>query len=600
MPDQPLVLRAPTVSTTSEDVAPGATTLTALSRIIACVRQGGPLSLSATVLTPATLQSASAGALSGSTAPLSWTSTPDGNGPATIRVTVADGTATSGVDVSFTVTEVNDPPSAVNDALTLDEDALTPIAVTTNDSPGPTNEAAQVLRVRQVPPASTQGGALSFDGGVVTYVPPADYNGVDSFTYTVEDNGTTNGVAASASAVATVNLTITPINDAPRLSLVSRVTAEDLPLELPAVMAFSGTPGPADEASQALAVQSADSTSDAGGRVSFDGGTVVYAPPPDFSGVDRFSVTVVDDGALPASARGVVEVAVSPVNDSPAAGDDAVTGVEDGVVFFAAATLLSNDSAGPFELAQRLVVTSVDPTSDAGGTLALVDGGVTFTPPPDFFGDDLAHYQLVDDGTPPLAATGQLALTVTEVNDAPLAVDDQVTASLRAPLAVSAASLLANDRPGPANEAAQTLVITSVSPLSQRGGTVTLSGPTVSYAAPAGLTGDDSFTYVVTDDGTTAGAPSPMTAMATVHVTVTDTNEAPVATDDVVEAREDTALELTTTAVLQNDAAGPAWEGAQALTVIAVGATTEQGGTATLDGTVIRYAPPTDFNGVDG
>ena len=31
--------------------------------------------------------------------------------------------------------------------------------------------------------------------GTLTYTPDADFNGADTFNYTVQDNGTTNGIA---------------------------------------------------------------------------------------------------------------------------------------------------------------------------------------------------------------------------------------------------------------------------------------------------------------------------------------------------------------------------------------------------------------------
>ena len=39
----------------------------------------------------------------------------------------------------------------------------------------------------QVPPTTTQGGTLAATGGVVTYTPPANWSGTDTFTYTATD-----------------------------------------------------------------------------------------------------------------------------------------------------------------------------------------------------------------------------------------------------------------------------------------------------------------------------------------------------------------------------------------------------------------------------
>ena len=50
----------------------------------------------------------------------------------------------------------------------------------------------------------------------MTYTPDADYNGPDSFTYTITDNGTTNGALDAKSDTATVTITVTEVNDAPR------------------------------------------------------------------------------------------------------------------------------------------------------------------------------------------------------------------------------------------------------------------------------------------------------------------------------------------------------------------------------------------------
>jgi hypothetical protein len=66
-------------------------------------------------------------------------------------------------------------------------------------------------------------GALSFGpAGGWTYTPDTDFVGADSFTYTVTDRGDPDGTAANAltSALATVSLTVTAVNDAPVIAPV--------------------------------------------------------------------------------------------------------------------------------------------------------------------------------------------------------------------------------------------------------------------------------------------------------------------------------------------------------------------------------------------
>ena len=74
--------------------------------------------------------------------------------------------------------------------------------------------------------ASTH-GSVSLSAGTVTYTPAADFNGAASFSYTVQDNGTTNGAADPKTATGTVNVTVTEVNDAPDAVNDSASVAED-------------------------------------------------------------------------------------------------------------------------------------------------------------------------------------------------------------------------------------------------------------------------------------------------------------------------------------------------------------------------------------
>jgi uncharacterized repeat protein (TIGR01451 family) len=127
---------------------------------------------------------------------VTYTPNSDFNGSDSFTYTVSDGngggdTAT----VNVTVNPVNDPPVAEDDIADTEEDTPVTIDVLANDS----DIDGGTLTVSEV----TQGanGLVTNNGGDVTYTPNADFNGSDSFTYTVSDgNGGTD--------TATVNVTV--------------------------------------------------------------------------------------------------------------------------------------------------------------------------------------------------------------------------------------------------------------------------------------------------------------------------------------------------------------------------------------------------------
>ncbi len=137
------------------------------------------------------------------------------NGPDSFSYTVGDGNGGSATaTVTVTVTGVNDGPVAVDDAATTAEDTATTVAVLTND----TDLDGDTLAVSSV--STPAHGTAVVEGLAVLYTPAANYNGPDSFTYTVGDG---NG----GSATATVTVTVTGVNDGPVAVDDAATTAED-------------------------------------------------------------------------------------------------------------------------------------------------------------------------------------------------------------------------------------------------------------------------------------------------------------------------------------------------------------------------------------
>ncbi|WP_461076647.1 Ig-like domain-containing protein [Spirosoma flavus] len=128
------------------------------------------------------------------------------NGTATFTYTISDGNGgTATASVTITVTPVNDPPTANNDAVSVNQNSgATVVNVLTNDSSAPdTGEALTVTSVTQ--PAT--GGTVTLTGGVVRFTPTTNFSGITTFTYTISDG---NGGTATATVTVTVTDNIAP------------------------------------------------------------------------------------------------------------------------------------------------------------------------------------------------------------------------------------------------------------------------------------------------------------------------------------------------------------------------------------------------------
>jgi hypothetical protein len=325
----------------------------------------------------------------------------------TTTATEAERTGT----IDIEITPVNDAPVAVMDSVSGFEDNVLTISfstLTTNDSPGPANESGQALKVNSVQMDAGQQGTVSIVGTDVIYTPPADFNGTSTFTYTIEDNGQTNGVADPLiSGPATVTITVAEDNDDPIAAGDAASIAEDETLTIPlSTLLLNDVPGPSNELTQKLTITEGSFNSTQGGLVSVANGNFVYTPPEDFFGDDTFTYKITDDGTTsgsldPHSDRGLIEITVTPVNDAPIITVNTDIGVKNVQTTYSGADFLADDLAGPqneIDAGQTLSVTDVQTATSAGGTLSFANGTFTYNPPTDFTGFDTFSYNVTDDG----------------------------------------------------------------------------------------------------------------------------------------------------------------------------------------------------------
>ncbi|WP_374041456.1 tandem-95 repeat protein [Vibrio diabolicus] len=464
--------------------------------------------------------------------------TADWNGSEILTFTSTDPSGESvSQTVNFTVTPVAD---IVADKATVVEDTPTIIKVLGND----TFEGDDKVVSLDTNNGPANGTVSVNPDGSVTYTPNDNYHGTDSFTYIV----TSGGVSEST----TVNVDVTPVNDAPVAKDDTATTQEDTAVTIDVL------PNDTDIDGDTLSIDSASVPSDQG-QVEIIDGKLVFTPTENFNGDAEITYTVTD-GAL--TDQATVNVTVNAVNDMPVVESSLAdqTLAEDFTLYTIDLNTAFSDVDGEL---------SFSVSGNSNIQVAIVNGIATITPTADWNGSEILTFTATDPSGESVSQT--VNFTVTPVADimADKATVVEDTATIIKVLGNDTfegddkvVSLDTNN--GPAN------------------GTVSVNPDgSVTYTPNDNYHGTDSFTYIVTSGG--------VSESTTVNVDVTPVNDAPVATNDNAVTDEDTPVTID---VLPNDTDVDG----DKLSIESASVPKEQGTVEVVNGKLV-FTPAENFNG---
>ncbi|EKN4540313.1 tandem-95 repeat protein, partial [Vibrio parahaemolyticus] len=469
------------------------------------------------------------------------TPTADWNGSETLTFTATDPSGESvSQTVDFTVAPVVDIEA---DSADVVEDTPTIINVLGND----TFESTDKVVSLDADNGPKNGTVIVNNDGTVTYTPDDNYVGEDTFTYIV----TSGGMSEST----TVEVNVTPVNDAPVAKDDIATTQEDTAVTIDVL------PNDTDVDGDKLSIQSA-TVPEAQGKVEIVDGKLVFTPAENFNGDAEITYTLTD-GAL--TDQATVKVTVNAVNDTPVVesniADQALA--ED----FTPYTIDLNTAFSDVDNVDGELTFSVSGNSNI--QVAIVNGIATITPTADWNGSETLTFTATDPSGESISQT--VNFTVAPVADI---VADKATVVEDTPTFIK---VLGNDT----FEGDDKLVSldTNNGPAN---GTVSVNPDgSVTYTPNDNYHGADSFTYIVTSGG--------VSESTTVNVDVTPVNDAPVAKDDIATTQEDTAVTID---VLPNDTDVDG----DKLSIQSASAPEAQGKVEIVDGKLV-FTPAENFNG---
>lgn len=431
------------------------------------------------------------------------TYTPNANfyGTDSFDYTASNGTYTSDpATITITVEGEDDGDPTTNDvSATTNEDTVVTVNLDATEIDGDNYSFSIVSQ-------PTNGTLGSVNGNQVEYTPNQDFNGTDTFTFEATDDRTYRR------NVATATITINAVNDAPVANdITSQVTDENRLMQLDITLDATDVDGDA-------LTYSVVGTNN--GTVTVNGSTATYIPNQDWNGEDTFTYKA-NDGTDDSNTA-TVTVTVNAVNDAPVTQNVSFTTDED--------TPYTESYIGYVSDIDGDDLTIIGVTNPTFGTATCEGTDCTYTPYQDVHGTDSFTYKVNDGELDSNIST--VSVTINPVNDAPIANDVTASTTSRTENMRQSVDITLSVTDADGDD----LTISIVSDVSN--GTTSLSGSTVTYTPTANYDGTDTFTYKA-NDGTVDSN------IATGTITITDTNQAPIANDMSLSLDREGSIDFT-------------------------------------------------------
>lgn len=476
--------------------------------------------------------------------------------------------------VTINVNKVSDIPIALDDNYQINEDETLIVDELMGLLGNDIDLDNELLTASIV--SSPISGSINLAGnGSFSYLPSKNFNGVDSFTYQITNEG---GLSTSAN----VSIIISAVNDAPTAVTDNIMVNED------STVIFDVLANDSDSEGSNLTLVSAQIQNVTTAIIN---NSLSISPTANFFGTLTGNYTVSDSTG--ATSLGNIIVTVNPVNDVPVANNDSFNVRENEILNISTTqTLLNNDVDVDGDV---LSVSTTPITNVNNGVLILNSNGTfTYTPTSNFDGTDTFTYQVTDSK----GATSQADVIITVINTvtpnvSPVAVNDSYTINEGDSLSITNVAgnhLLINDSDFENN--ALTVNTTPINNVNN-GSLVLGNDGSFTYIPSVNFNGTDTFTYEINDG---FGG----TSQATATITINAINDVPIAIADAYILNEDSVLTKQISDVdnlLSNDSDIDG----DTLSVNPVPISSVANGSLSLnsDGS-FSYTPDADYFGADG